>query len=561
MSTSQDRIFERFQLESFCSPEEFEKRTLTRKDRMLFGRGQADSWKKVSQAHAEIYKQRLIGKVIPDEKLRDYHDALAAYVSEPGHGAGYWEKSERNRASEGYLRRSFEWTSMRLARSSDAKRAEAAIDRSLPMKRWEVLYFLSKVEIEADGGVSLTSGLKDTYQKVRGSARSSSSGGDWIELADLSTIRDDDAMASVAAEDQRSGETFLQAARGIKDAGLAVLRKLWANIVKYVEAAIESIARGMGCDTSTGVGSFVNVALFIVKQALKRADVGQLADGIGVVDFAKGLGGICESVAKKIVLEWQIQRSNEFRAGHPQLILESIRGVVNRGIVSAIGDAAIAAGKVAVAAFSGGILGHVYALVTAVLGWIASKIWVRHVVAKIREFQGTARDLFNRLKNSMDYTDPDGNGKLRVTGFKDGEKDTICHDQTKFAEFFREGCKASPLVPIAVLLSGLGGDWMTWTKLTTDVGVTSPDMFARDTELLDHLKNIGVSYYRESGVKVSTSDPAFAYTCSRMNGGTYIGCTAAQFETARKVETAKEVYRSAKDALTSVRNSVVAASG
>ncbi len=570
MATSRDQTFERFQLESFCSPQEFEKLTLTRKDRMLFGRGQADSWKKVSQAHAEIHKLSLSNRMTL-ETLRVYHDALSAYIAEPGHGAGHWDKSERNVASGGYLRRSFEWVSLMLRRSSDAEKTEAVIEGRLPMERWEILYFLSKVDIEIDGGVSVTSGLTDAYRKVRGSARSPSSDSDGIELDNLAVVRDDSSMEAVSAQDQSSGETLLQAAKGVANGAYALLKKFWENIVKYVRDAIEKIAKGMDCDTSTGVGSFVNVALSIISDQLKKRGMAQVVDGVGVLDFAKGLGGVCEAVAQRVVLEWKIQRANEFRAGHPQLIVESIQGVVNRSIVSALGDAAIAAGKVAVATFSSGLLGHVYSIVVAVLGWIASKMWVRRVVAKIREFQAKARNLYDELKSVMEYTDPDGNGKLQITGFKQNKineamgsatpsSKTICHDRDRFAAFFKEGCEASPLVPIAVLLSGLGGNWMTWTKLTTDTGVTSAEMFARDTDLLTHLKNIGRNYYSSSGVKVSTSDPGFAYACARMNGNTHIGCTATEWQMSSKRETVKHAAQAVGGAFGKIKSKVTGTS-
>ena len=88
----------------------------------------------------------------------------------------------------------------------------------------------------------------------------------------------------------------------------------------------------------------------------------------------------------------------------------------------------------------------------------------------------------------------------------------IITDTAAFTRFFLEGCKASPLVPMLTLNSGLGGSLMTMLQLfeadgsqsaraTSNLGAGETREFDRGNAYFTRLKRYSVDYMRASGFK------------------------------------------------------------
>ncbi|MGA7814231.1 MAG: hypothetical protein WCA53_15160, partial [Caballeronia sp.] len=87
------------------------------------------------------------------------------------------------------------------------------------------------------------------------------------------------------------------------------------------------------------------------------------------------------------------------------------------------------------------------------------------------------------------------------------QQGSIITDTQEFTAFFLEGCKASPLIPMLSLNSGLGGSLMTLIKLFDADGAQSTALSGGRKEFdigdayFTRLKRYSVDYMRKSGFK------------------------------------------------------------
>lgn len=319
--------------------------------------------------------------------------------------------------------------------------------------------------------------------------------------------------------------------------------ELFEKIRKALNSGWEKIKAKMLADGSwkyEQIAAVVKAGLkFVLDIVMKSAApfVGAALElGSGVV---RAIDMTCTRVASYLD-----RRNIHLNPGHPEEIANSIEHAMNMGILSGLVDAIKASGKIAVQSILPG-LGSVVSAIMTGLEWLVKLIYRVWESYQVKDFLAKARALFVEEKSrakpvSTETVGGTVNATQTVTlrnpvtgvatttvnltfgggplGAKSVVSATINNHTSPlepdlrsggiitnahaFTDFFREGCNASPMIPILVLNSGICGSLMTLIKLFDDTGemdATAQEHFNTANQYFSRLKQFGAVYLRTSG--------------------------------------------------------------
>ncbi len=556
---------------AIVSPADFKERTaLTLSSRS--GTTQA-----VDKAYEGYYATRsqAAGKLL--------HDRLAEYML--AHG-GSWAKCERNVVSGGlmeYLYNSVGPNALSAGQAAamDKRAADRIRDIEIPHARFGVLYFLSGIKVDMDVvgsvidgagaiggaiGVGMTTdfgkmgsaqdgvravtqvygkGVKAEHIATAGTgavkgarlavekAMAPSTGAavpsaSWLPTSEAALNAVSAGLSEVWSANKYAG-ALAYAGAGLAaipvgavtlaaDAALAVKRlaeATWQKIKAAVKAVCDLIQRAWASRYSLATAQKMGVLLkkcsVVLIDFIMRNAVPFLG---GAVDLGTGLFRTISEAGTRIAA-WNDRRNIRLQAGHPEELANAIEHQMSMGILGGVGDMLKGTIKVAVGVFLPGL----GSLVSAVMSGIE---WMIRLVCRLSEYFGIQQF----LQRARGLYDAEKRRARKVDGVF--EPDTgpggLITDTKRFTEFFSEGCKASPLIPMLTLNSGLGGSLMTMLQLfeadgsqskraTANVGSGETREFDRGNAYFTRLKRWSVDYMRASGFKFSalrTDDKAMA---------------------------------------------------
>ncbi|HEY8976854.1 MAG TPA: hypothetical protein VIN75_21750, partial [Burkholderiaceae bacterium] len=228
----------------------------------------------------------------------------------------------------------------------------------------------------------------------------------------------------------------------------------------------------------------------------------------GAIDLGTGLFRTISEAGTRLAA-WNDRRHIRLQAGHPEELANAIEHQMSLGVLGGVADMLKGASKVAVGVFLPGL----GSLVSAVMSGIE---WLVRLVSRLGEYFGIQQFLQTARRHY-------GAEKARATRDAKGvyEPNTaaggIINDTTAFTKFFKDGCKASPLIPMLTLNSGLGGSLMTMLQLfeadgsqsaraTRNVTGGETREFDRGDMYFTRLKRWSVEYMRKSGFKFLPAD-------------------------------------------------------
>jgi hypothetical protein len=235
----------------------------------------------------------------------------------------------------------------------------------------------------------------------------------------------------------------------------------------------------------TIAGSLIkSITMTVVKEVAKAA--------VPFVSAGKDvLSGVCEcfSAIKMRVGAWWERRKIQIMEGHPELLANSIEGVMNKGILKGLWALIKGAVQVALAATLPGAQSLVGAIATGV-EWVIKFCFRLYEQSKLNSFFIEARRLYQEERALT--TKRDGQLILHTSG-------GLINDLDKFKAFFQKGCDASPLIAMLTLNSGICGSLMTLVNMFNDVGVIRQETFDTGNEYFTRLKEYGRDYFSAAG--------------------------------------------------------------
>jgi hypothetical protein len=260
------------------------------------------------------------------------------------------------------------------------------------------------------------------------------------------------------------------------------LMRAWR--ARYDVATVELLAVLLKKSTSVAVDMIMKNAVPFLGGAI---DVG--------TGLARTIGEACSRVAS-----WSDRRQIRIREGHPQEIASAIEQQMIDGLCGGLVDILKGVAKMAVSMFLPG-LGSLVTVVIAAIDWLITLLSRLGEQIAINQFLHQARN----------YYDAEKRRSRKIDGVyqPNTEKGSLITDTKAFAEFFREGCKASPLVPMLALNSGLGGSLMTLIDLFDAHGGQSTKMsgsrkeFDIGDDYFTRLKRYSVTYMKKSGFTIT----------------------------------------------------------
>lgn len=506
------------------------------------------------------------------------HDRLAEYML--AHG-GSWAKCERNTVSGGLMEYIYHSVAANAlspgqARAMDERAAARIRDIEIPSARFGVLYFLSGIKIDLDVvgalidgagaiggavGVGMTTDFGQMKSAANGVRAVTSVNGVPVKAQSLATVgtaalhgtrmvgnKIMDGMsgpsvpgpswlpcteAALDAASRKLSETWdanhyvgalAYAGAGLAavptaavtltaDALLAIKRlaeATWRKIKAAVDAVCMTIksawASRYDLATARRLGEILKKAAVVAVDYIMKNAIPYLG---GAIDLGTGLFRTISEAGTRLAA-WNDRRHIRLQAGHPEELANAIEHQMSLGILGGVADMLKGATKVAVGVFLPGL----GSLVSAVMSGIE---WLVRLVSRLGEYFGIQQFLQVARRH---YTAE----KQRARKGADGvyEPNTaaggIITDTAAFTTFFREGCKASPLIPMLTLNSGLGGSLMTMLQLfeadgrqsaraTRNLAGGETREFDRGDMYFMRLKRWSVEYMRKSGFKFLPADP------------------------------------------------------
>ncbi len=298
----------------------------------------------------------------------------------------------------------------------------------------------------------------------------------------------------------------------LADGALAIKRlaeALWQKIKSAIQAVCDGIKRAWASRYDIATARKMSALLkacsvlaidFIMKNAVPFLG--------GAVDLGTGLFRTISEAGSRIAA-WNDRRHIRLQSGHPEELANAIEHQMSLGIAGGLVDMLKGAAKVSVGVFLPG-LGSLVAAVMAGIEWMIKLVYRLSEYAGIEQFLHRARGLYDAEKRRARlhagvYEPNTGPGGV-ITNTKE------------FTAFFRDGCKASPLIPMLTLNSGLGGSLMTMlqlfeadgsqsTRATKNVGSGETREFDRGNTYFTRLKRYSVDYMRTSGFKFQALRP------------------------------------------------------
>jgi hypothetical protein len=501
------------------------------------------------------------------------HDRLAEYMV--AHG-GTWAKCERNVVSGGLMEYIYNSVgpgamSAGQAAAMDKRAADRIRDIEIPSARFGVLYFLSGIKVDLDvvgsliegagavggavgvgmttdfskmgsaqdgvravtqafgkdvkagqiatGGAAALKGTRAVVDKLMSSSSSSSvPSASWLPTSEAALRR-----ARAGLSETWDANKYLGAA-AYAGAGLAAVPVGAVTLLADGALAIKRVAEAVWQKIKSAIRAVCNLfksawaARYDLATARKMGELLKMCSVVaidfimknavpflgGAVDLGTGLFRTISEAGNRVAA-WNDRRNIRLQAGHPEELANAIEHQMSMGIVGGLVDMLKGAAKVSAGVFLPGL----GSLVTAVMAGIE---WMVKLVSRLSEYCGIdqflqrARSLYDAEKRRARMID----GVYEPNTGPGG----VITNTKEFTAFFAEGCKASPLIPMLTLNSGLGGSLMTMLKLfeddgsqskraTANIGSGETREFDRGNAYFTRLKRYSVDYMRKSGFKVS----------------------------------------------------------
>jgi hypothetical protein len=285
-------------------------------------------------------------------------------------------------------------------------------------------------------------------------------------------------LGLLAAPAQALWEKLKSAFKALGD----MMMRKWR--LRYDVATVEKLAMLLKKCTSVAIDLILKNAVPFLGGAI---DVG--------TGLARTIGEACTRVAS-----WSDRRHIRIRSGHPQEIANAIEHQMILGLCGGLVDVLKGAGKMAVSVFLPG-LGSLVSVVMSAIDWLIRLLSRLGEQIAIEQFLDRARRCYD--------TEQRRSRKIDGVYQPNTEKGSMITDTREFTAFFMEGCKASPLIPMLTLNSGLGGSLMTMIDLFDANGAQSSALaggrkeFDIGNDYFTRLKRYSVTYMKKSGFKFS----------------------------------------------------------
>jgi len=504
------------------------------------------------------------------------HDRLAEYML--AHG-GSWAECERNVVSGGLMEYIYNSVgpnalSPGQARAMDERAAARIRDIEIPSARFGVLYFLSGIKIDLDVvgalidgagavggavGVGMTTDFGQVHSATQGVKAVTDIAGRPVKAQAIATagtgalhatrMAGNKIMGSMSGSSKPSATWFpcteaaLNAAsRALSDtwdenrylgalayagAGLAAapvaavtlagdallaVKRLAEAMWRKIKAAFDAVcsqikaawASRYDLSTARRLGEILKKASVVAIDYIMKSAIPYLG---GAVDLGTGLFRTISEAGTRLAA-WNDRRFIRLQAGHPEELANAIEHQMSLGILGGVADMLKGASKVAVGVFLPG-LGSLVSAVMAGIEWLVRLVSRLGEYFGIQQFLQIARRHYGAEKARARKVD----GVFEPNTAAGG----IISDTQAFTKFFKEGCKASPLIPMLTLNSGLGGSLMTMLQLfeadgsqsaraTRNVTGGETREFDRGDMYFTRLKRWSVDYMRKSGFKFLPAD-------------------------------------------------------
>jgi hypothetical protein len=287
----------------------------------------------------------------------------------------------------------------------------------------------------------------------------------------------------------------------VADAG----RQLWEKLKAAFKALGDVLMRAWSSRYDLATASKLSVALkkctvIAIDHIMKNA-VPFLGGAVDIgTGLARTIGEACTRIAS-----WADRRHIRIRSGHPREIANAIEHQMTLGLCGGLIDILKGAAKVAVGVFLPG-LGSLVSVAMSVIEWLIKFISRLGEQFAIEAFLLQARNHYDTEKRrSRAEPAKRKEGKTQLVYEPNTTPGSIITDTERFTSFFRQGCQASPLIPMLVLNSGLGGSLMTLVDLFDPDGSQSTTMHSgrKEFNIADtyfrRLKVYSAEYMRKSG--------------------------------------------------------------
>lgn len=243
------------------------------------------------------------------------------------------------------------------------------------------------------------------------------------------------------------------------------------NIVKFVGRAIRDLAqvlwKKLNPPDADPVASAKNRADYarIVKSATKiilnqvlKKSVPFIGDAI---DLGSGLARTVDQAAMRIA-SYMDRRHFKLRAGHPEELVNSIHGAMEAGMLKGLFSTIKGAVGVTSQFLFAGVGSVVSALMTGI-EWLVKLVCRVFEFNRVSKFLAEAREKFI-LEKSFFNAHEDVERR-----YLNSNPASMVTNADKFNEFFKQACKASPILPMIVLNSGICTNMMTMLRIFNDV--------------------------------------------------------------------------------------------
>jgi hypothetical protein len=300
----------------------------------------------------------------------------------------------------------------------------------------------------------------------------------------------------------------------VADVGIMLYRLgswLWEKISGAIKSVIDLLKRKWNDGTtwmSEKVGTAVKLATkFVIDMVFKQAAplVGSLIDlGGGIV---RSVDAACTRIASYLD-----RRQIRLQPGHPEETANAIEHAMTMGLFKGLADVLKGAGKTAVAVMLPGLGSLVSALMSA-LEWMVKFLYRYFESERIDAFLEKAQKrwkaeevkMYAAALRGVRKLEPDENPHMQPVL----DEGSFLRNTEEFTTFFREGCEASPVIPMLTLNSGICGSLMTLIKLfDDDTGALSRNPGGRQPfdiggAFFTRLKHYSQEYLLGAGYKFS----------------------------------------------------------
>jgi hypothetical protein len=276
--------------------------------------------------------------------------------------------------------------------------------------------------------------------------------------------------------------------RRLGSAAMEMLRKIRGAL----EKAGRYIAQFYSSHESLILKSLHHIVRFVLCNVLEKA--------VPFIGEAIKLGSaLVQTVDKAItgVQLWAERRLFRFGEMSSEMMAMAVEHQLKLGMGEGLFEALKNAGTLTTNVFAPGLGIVVNALVNGVK-WMA--VAIKRIVeqSKIDDFLREMRAIWQK---ETAIHQRDEHGRIHVNLQQDCG--SLIHRPDDYHRVFEKGCKASPLIPLIALNSGICGNAWTHLKLTKDTleGIISQNEFDAGTHYFTRIKGMARDYLRESDFK------------------------------------------------------------